>query len=219
MSATVSRIPRIAAVAAALSLGALALPASAHADGDRVMGSISSVAGNTFEVSRPDGSATVAFSDATTVSEAVPAQLVDVTVGSCIKAGPTPESGPADSGAITAKWVLISTAVDGKCAQRPGSGPHPASAPHRPLRGVVDAVTGNAVSITSTNDDGTTTPATVTVTDTTSYKRRVPADPAAIAVGKCVAARGATDDNGVLQATRVTVWPARDGGCPHPAAQ
>lgn len=192
--------------AAALSVAALSWPAPAHADGDRAFGSISSVSGNTFEV---DGNTPVAFTDATKISEAIPAQLGDVTVGSCLKAGPTPDSAPADSGAITAKWVMISTAVDGKCPQRPGSAAP--TGPHHGVRGVVDAIAGNTITVT-----GETATTTVTVTDDTGIRKRLPADAHAITAGKCVAARGIKDDQGVLQANKVTVWAATGGDCPQP---
>ncbi|MGB3894396.1 MAG: hypothetical protein WA942_09100, partial [Mycolicibacter sinensis] len=106
--------------AAALFAAALFVPAPAHAEGDRVIGPVSSVTGNTFEVARPAGATTVAFSDSTRIVEPVPAQLGEITAGTCIKAGATPDSAPADSGAISAKWVAVSTPVDGKCPQRPG---------------------------------------------------------------------------------------------------
>lgn len=213
-----SLTPRLAIFAvtgaAALSVAALSAPAPAYAQGDRAFGSIASVSGNTFEVNQASGTTAVNFTDSTVVSEAIPAQLSDVTVGSCIKAGPTPDSPPADSGAITAKWVMISTATDGKCAQRPQGPPPPAT--HRGIRGVVNAVVGEAVTVTRTDADGNTSPATVNVTDTTHYRKRVPADALAIAVGKCVAARGDNDANGVLQASKVTVWTSHDGTCPQP---
>ncbi|HEU4361535.1 MAG TPA: DUF5666 domain-containing protein [Mycobacterium sp.] len=217
-----SLTPRLAILAVtgatALSVAALAAPAPAYAQGDRVFGPVASVSGNTFQVTAADGPATVQLTDSTTVSEAVPAQLSDVTVGSCITAAPTPESAPADSGAITAKWVMVSTAVGGKCPQRGGQGgtPPPAPAQHRGVRGVVNAVAGSTVTVTRTDADGNTSPATVTTTDATHYRKRVTAGPQAITQGKCAAARGANDANGVLQATNVTVWTSTEGGCPQP---
>lgn len=219
LMSALSLTPRLAILAvtgaAALSVAGLSAPAPAYAQGDRAFGSIASVSGNSFQLNQAGGTTTVDFTDATKLSEAIPAQQSDITVGSCIKAGPTPESAPADTGSIIAKWVMISTAVDGQCPQRPGQGPAP-QAPHRGIRGVVNAVTGNVVAVTRTEPDGTTSPATVTVNDATHYRKRVPADAQAIAVGKCVAARGDNDANGVLQATNVTVWASPDGSCPQP---
>lgn len=219
--AALSRTPRLAILAAtgatAVSAAALFAPAPAYAQGDLVFGSIASVAGNTFQVTEAGGTATVQFTDSTTVSEAVPAELSDVTVGSCIMAAPAPESAPADSGTITAKWVMVGTAVGGKCPGRPANSPPPAApAQHRGVRGVVDSVAGSTVTVTRTDADGNTSPATVTVTDATHYRKRVPASPQAIIPGRCAAARGANDNNGVLQATNVTVWASGDGHCPQP---
>ncbi|MEO8813718.1 MAG: DUF5666 domain-containing protein [Mycobacterium sp.] len=193
--------------ATALSVAALSAPAPAHAEGDGAFGPITSVSGNTFEVGE---NTAVAFTDATKISEAIPAQLGEVTVGSCVKAGPTPDSTPADSGAITAKWVMISTAVDGKCPQRPGAAP---GGPHHGVRGVVNAVAGDTITVA-----GDTATSTVTVTDATHFRKRQPADAQAVTAGKCAAVRGAKDDQGVLQANRVTVWASNGGACPQPGS-
>lgn len=198
--------------AAALFAAALFVPAPAHADGDRVIGPVSSVTGSTFEVARPAGATTVAFSESTRIVEPVPAQLGEITAGTCIKAGATPDSAPADSGAISAKWVAISTPVDGKCPQRPGGADAPAPpVPHRGVRGVVDSVAGNTVTVT-----GAAGQTTVTVTDDTHLRRMVPVGAGAISDGKCVAARGDRDADGVLQATRISVWAPDGGACPEP---
>lgn len=198
--------------AAALSVAALSLPAPAHAQGDRAFGPISSVSGNTFEVAQSGGPATVAFTDTTRIFESVPAQLGEITAGTCIKAGTTPDSAPADSGAITAKFVSISTAVDGKCPERPATADSPAPpAPHRGVRGVVDSVSGDTITVT-----GQAGQKTVTVDDGTHFRRHVATGVPAISAGKCVAARGTTDGDGVLQATKVTVWSPSDGSCPEP---
>lgn len=205
----------------ALSVAALSSAAPAHAEGDRVLGTIASVSGDTFEVTHPNGTTTVHFAGSTTISEAIPAQFSEVTVGSCVKAGPTPESTPVESGAITAKWVLISPAVDGKCPPRPASTPTPppgAPASHRGVRGVVNSVTGDTISVTRIDADGHPIPVTVNVNDATHYRKRVPANAQAITAGKCAAVRGDDDANGVLQASRVTVWVATDGHCPQPGA-
>ncbi|BBX22475.1 hypothetical protein MTER_18860 [Mycolicibacter terrae] len=200
--------------AAALFAAALFVPASAHAEGDRVIGPVSSVTGSTFEVARPAGSATVAFSDSTRIVEPVPAQLGEITAGTCIKAGAAPGSAPADSGAITAKWVAISTPIDGKCPQRPAAAadaPAP-PAPHRGVRGVVDSVAGDTITVTGANGQ-----TTVTVNDDTHLRRMVTVGAGVISDGKCVAARGEKDGNGVLQATRISVWAPDGDACPEPA--
>ncbi|OBH19932.1 DUF5666 domain-containing protein [Mycolicibacter sinensis] len=208
--------PAIYALAGAAAVfgAALFVPAAAHAEGDRVIGPVTSVSGNTFEVARPAGATTVAFTDATRIVEPVPAQLGEITAGTCIRAGATLDSAPADSGAISAKWVAISAPVDGKCPQRPGGADAPAPpAPHRGVRGVVDSVAGNTVTVTGASGQTTT----VTVTDDTHLRRMVTVGAGVISAGKCVAARGTRDGDGVLQATRVSVWAPDGDACPEPA--
>ncbi len=51
--------------------------------------------------------------------------------------------------------------------------------------------------------------ATVTVTPTTRYGKRNPADTSAITTGQCLTARGTKDGSGTLQATAVNLRPAR----------
>lgn len=195
---------------AALFATALCVPALAHAEGDRVIGPVSSTSGNTFEVARPSGATTVAFTDATRIFESVPAQRGEITAGVCLKAGATPDSSTADSGAITAKFVAIITPVDGQCPQRPGGADAPAS--HRGVRGVVDSIAGDTITVAGPNG-----PTTVTLNDDTHVRRMITVSAPSISTGKCVAARGSKDGDGVLQATKVTVWVPGDGNtCPEP---
>ncbi|BBX14725.1 hypothetical protein MNVM_38060 [Mycobacterium novum] len=201
--------------AAALFAAALVLPSPAHAQGDRVIGPVTSVSGNTFEVGQPAGTAKVTWTDSTRVFESVPAQLGEITAGTCIKAGAATDSSPADSGAITAKFVSISTAVDGKCPQRPAAAadaPAPPK-PHRGVRGAVESVAGNTLTVA-----GPEGPVTVTVNDDTTFRRKVAVSAPSISTGKCAAARGDKDAEGVLQATKVTVWNSNGGDCPQPGA-
>src|SRR6201992_3442911 len=89
---------------------------SASAKGkDWVNGLIDSVSGNTIQVSQRSGSATVDFTPSTAVSELSPAQLTDITTGSCVSVHPDRHGTSTAGGAITARSVRVSTAVDGKC--------------------------------------------------------------------------------------------------------
>lgn len=198
--------------AAALFAVALFVPAPAFAHGDRVMGSVSSASGNTFEVTQSTGTTTVTLADDARVFESVPAQRGEITAGTCIKAGAGPDSAPADGGAITAKFVAITTAVDGKCPQRPAAAADAPARPHHGVGGVVDSVSGDTLTVT-----GSSGQTTVTITDSTPVRRLIAVSAPSISAGKCVAARGAKDGDGVLQATKVTVW-AGDGTCPEPRA-
>ena len=200
--------------ATALLAAGLFVPALAHAQGDHVMGSVSSVSGNTFEVARSSGTTTVSLTDSTRIFESVPAQRGEITAGTCIRAGGSPDSAPADNGAITAKFVAISTTVDGKCPQRPAAEADAATPPrtHHGVRGVVESVSGDTLTVA-----GPSGPTTVTLNDGTHFRRMVTVSTPSISAGKCVAAGGTTDGEGVLQAARVTVW-AGDGSCPEPHA-
>ncbi|WP_234825747.1 wax ester/triacylglycerol synthase domain-containing protein [Mycolicibacter senuensis] len=54
--------------------------------------------------------------------------------------------------------------------------------------------------------------------DDTAVRRKVAVSAPSISSGKCVAARGDKDAEGVLQATKVTVWNSNGGDCPQPGA-
>jgi Domain of unknown function (DUF5666) len=59
----------------------------------------------------------------------------------------------------------------------------------------------------------TTRTVTVTTSGTTTYTTTKAASASALAVGKCVSARGATDTTGSVTATSIAVTPAVDGAC------
>lgn len=73
---------------------------------------------------------------------------------------------------------------------------------------------GSAIAITRTDPTGKTSPATVTVTDATTYTKHAVTGPPAIQNGKCLAARG-TKVDGALQATTVDLEPCPPMGRPH----
>src|SRR6201996_9486149 len=118
-------------------------PPPAFANGKAwVNGMIASVAGDAIQVTQQSGNATVDFSPSTKITEVTPAQLTDVTAGSCVAVHPIRDS--ADSGgAITAQFVRVSPAVDGKC-QEPK---HPAGAngKNRAVSGTGGSVAGNTI--------------------------------------------------------------------------
>jgi uncharacterized protein DUF5666 len=205
-------------------------PSASAKGNDRINGLIASVSGNAVQVTQDTGTATVDFTPSTKVTELTPAQLTDVTAGSCVKARPTGESAPASSGAITALSVTVSQAVDGKCPQSktpaggstttaPAAPPSGTPVPPRSVRGTVASVAGNTIAVTVTDANGNPSQTTVTVTDTTKYAKKAPADAQALAQGKCIAARGTKDNGGTLQATTITVKPADNGTCPQPAGK
>ena len=190
-------------------------PASANGKA-WVNGMIASVSGDAIQVTQQSGNATVDFSPSTKISEVTPAQLTDVTAGSCVAVHPTRDS--ADSGgAITAQFVRVSPAVDGKCEQP--KHPAGANAKHRGVSGTVASVAGNTMTINATDADGNSSQSNVTVTDTTKYTKQTATDAQALGQGKCIAARGTKDDSGTLQATAISVQQADNGTCAQPGGR
>jgi hypothetical protein len=194
---------------------------SASAKGkDWVNGLIDSVSGNTIQVSQRSGSATVDFTPSTAVSEITPAQLTDITTGSCVSVHPDRHGPSTAGGAITARSVRVSTAVDGKCPQpKQGSGNTTSTSPgapagHHQIAGQVASVAGNTITLNDADSGGNSSQTSVTVTSTTKYTRQSTADAQAIAQGKCIAAHGTTDGGGTLQATTISVQQSDNGSCP-----
>ncbi|HEY2196929.1 MAG TPA: DUF5666 domain-containing protein [Mycobacterium sp.] len=194
---------------------------SASAKGkDWVNGLIDSVSGNTIQVSQRSGSATVDFTPSTAISEIIPARVTDVTNGSCITVYPDRHGGSTAGGAITARSVRVSTAVDGKCPQpnqaAGGTTSRPPETPaaHHQIGGQVASVAGNTITVNNADSAADSSQISVTVTDTTKYTKRSTADARAIAQGKCIAAHGPTDGGGTLQATSISVQQSDNGSCP-----
>ena len=192
-------------------------PSASGKGKDWVNGLIDSVSGSTIQVSQRSGTATVDFTPSTAVSETAPAQLTDITAGSCVIVRPDRHGASAEGGAISARSVRVSTAVDGKCpapTHPAGEGSH-----HQPPRGQVASVTGNTITLNNTDAQGNPSQISVTVTDTTTYTKQTATDAQAIVQGKCIAAQGIRDGGGALQATAITVRQADNGQCPEPGAQ
>ena len=201
-------------------------PAPAQGEA-QVRGLIASVAGNSMQVTKEDNSsAAVNFSSTTKVTEVAPAKLSDITSGSCVTVWPTQEI--QGSQPVTATSVRVSPSVNGTCPPAKPSGqgstttppppgsPTPAPAKPKPLRGSVASVTGNTITVASTDSSGNTKQTPVTVDDKTKYSTQTTATPDAIAQGKCVLARGTMDNGGTLQATSIDLRPAHDGKCGKP---
>lgn len=166
---------------------------------DYVEGLVESVSGGTIQLRTRTGSATVDFSPSTRVVEVTPAQLADVTPGSCVNVRATPQS-PPTGGSITAQAVTVASAVDGKC-------PPPAG-----FYGTVSSVSGNTIAVSGMGPQPT--PTTVTVANSTSYQKQTPSDSQAITNGKCMGAQG-TQDAGVLHAMTISLQACPPMGHPH----
>ena len=191
---------------------------SASAKGkDWVNGLIDSVSGNTIQVSQRSGSATVDFTPSTAVFEITPAQLTDITTGSCVSVRPDRHGASTAGGTITARSVRVSTAVDGKCPQPKQPAGDTTSTPpaaHHQIAGQVASVAGNTITVNDADSGGNSSQTSVTVTDTTKYTEQSTADAQAIAQGRCIAAHGTTDGGGTLQATTISVQQSDNGSCP-----
>jgi Domain of unknown function (DUF5666) len=162
---------------------------------------IASVSGNTIQVSQKNGTATVDITGSTKIAEVTPAQLTDVTPGSCVTARLPHDSAQG----APARTVMIAPAPNGGCNS-------PQNARAALVRGTVTSVNGNTV-VLNVNQNGSTSQANVTVDNNTTYTKRASATSASIAQGKCLAARGTNDTSGALQATTVTVSPTENGMC------
>jgi hypothetical protein len=192
---TVTALPPTSAPSAAP-----APPPPAPAAGkDYVEGLVESVSGGTIQLRTRTGSATVDFSPSTRVVEVTPAQLTDVTPGSCVNVRATPQSAPTGAG-ITAQAVTITPAVDGKC-------PPPAG-----FYGTVSSVSGNTIAVNGIG--ARPTPTNVTVADSTSYQKQAPSSAQAITHGKCLGAQG-TQDPAVLHAMTISLEACPPMGRPH----
>jgi len=191
----------------------------------RVAGLIASVSGDTIQVTAHSGNATVDFTPSTQVSELTTASLPDVTPGSCVTLRPARGQNP-QSGAFTVQMVRVSQAVGGNCPQPqappagstppppPGGPSSPPRANHPPILGTVASVTGDTITVNTSNPGGPQQ-ATVTVTDRTRYTKEAASNTQAIAQGKCITAQG-TENSGTLQATTISLRPANNGSCGEP---
>ncbi|OBA58987.1 hypothetical protein A5647_19460 [Mycobacterium sp. 1100029.7] len=164
------------------------------------------MSGSTAQVTQDNGNAAVAFTTSTKVTEVTAAALTDVTAGNCVTVRPAHDQ-PQPGQPVTAGSVRVSPAVNGTCPQGAPAAKHP------PLRGAVASVTGNTLTVTSTDANGATSQTPVTVTDKTRYTKQAGADTQAITQGKCLTAQGVRDDSGTLQATSINLRAARDGNC------
>ena len=168
---------------------------------DYVEGLVESVSGNAIQLRTRTGSATVDFSPSTRVVDQTPAQLTDVTPGSCINVRATPQSAPPPA-AITAQSVTITPAIDGKC-------PPPAG-----FYGTVTSVSGNTIAVNGLGPGGQTTPTNVTVADSTTYNKQTASSSEAIENGKCMGAQG-MNSGGALQAMTIALQACPPMGRPH----
>jgi hypothetical protein len=196
---TVSAIPPSSVPSSAPSAAPPPAPPPPEAK-DYVEGLVESVSGNVIQLRTRTGSATVDFSASTRVVEQTPAQLTDVTPGSCVNVRATPQSAPPPA-AITAQSVTITPAIDGKC-------PPPAG-----FYGTVTSVSGNTIVVNGMGTGGPTS-TNVTVADSTTYNKQTASSSQAIVHGRCLGAQG-TNSGGALQAMTIALQACPPMGRPH----
>jgi hypothetical protein len=178
-----------------------AAPAPTPVGKDYVEGLVESISGDSIQLTTRSGSATVGLTPSTRVVEVSPAQLTNVTPGSCVNVRATPQSAPAGA-AITAQSVTITPATGGTC-------PPPAG-----LYGMVTSVSGDSIVVNSAGAGDHTTPTTVTVTNATTYSKQAISSTHAIQHGKCIGAQG-TNSGGALQAATISIEECPPMGRPH----
>lgn len=160
------------------------------------------MSGTSIQVNQRNGTANVDLTGSTKIAELDPAQLTDLTPGSCMTARFPHDSPPG----TPARAIVIATANNGSCNA-------PQNARAGMVRGTVTSVNGNTL-VVNVSQNGSTSPTNVTVDNDTTYTKRAAATSAAIAQGKCLTARGTNDSGGTLQATNITVAPAENGDLP-----
>lgn len=217
----------------AASGSASSAPSGQPAAGRGVSGLIASVSDGTLQVQSGTTQTAVTYTASTTIKQAVSAAASAVTVGSCVIGITTPN-------AAAASTVAISAAVNGTCENpagrgggapgggqggaRPsgapgaGGGTRPSGAPGgggftRPVAGIVTAVTGTDITVSTTSQTGSSGPGTIKLDASTKYTTEQAATAAALVVNKCVAATGTADNSGNFAATALSITDPGANGC------
>lgn len=198
---------------------------SAPRDFPGANGEVAAIDGRTLQVQSPmTGQVAVTWTDATTFTAQVAAGAADLTVGSCVLVRGEGEN------TVAATSVRIAPPTDGSCGpggsatrvqqldgdERPAA--PPSGAPGRTMiggaSGRVSTVsdTGFTVQTTMPGEESTTTRQVTTSAETT-WTATKDADSSALAVGRCVAAQGDTDDSGAVTAQKIAVSDKVDGSC------
>ena len=198
-------------------------------------GTVAAVSGSTAQVQNDQsGQVAVSWTKSTTFTQQVDATLADVTVGSCVMVTTADDD--------TAATVRITAASDDGCGfgggQRPAGAPSgmptdmptdmpsdmPSDLPSGGPGGAGGGGFGTVGEVTAVSATGFTVSATqpgsedasdvsVTVGDDTTYTTQAKAQASAVAVGRCVTARGDSDDTGAVVATTISVSDPVDGQC------
>jgi hypothetical protein len=188
--------------------------------GGGTAGQLVKLNGQTLTLSTNSGDVQVVYTTSTTITQTSTVSAADIASGLCVVITGIKDS----SGAITARSVRLSQAVNGTCGQGPGGfgggrppgGALPSGVPRPSLNpnlaivsGLVTAVSGVSVTI---NSQTTSTATTVTVPTTVTVAESSAATAADLTIDSCVLARGQKNTQGVVQATSLNITPANSSG-------
>jgi len=180
-----------------------------------VRGLVSSVSGNTVEVTEAAGTATVEVGSSVKVTEDTSAQLSDVVAGNCVRVAFA--AGAPAPDVLTARSVQVTLpGGGGKCWQPKTAA---VGSPNERVAGTVVSVEDNTITVAFTDADGNPSEIRVAVIDKTRYRKDVATNSQAITQNKCIVARGSKDGEGALQAKTVTLSPSNKGKCPQSPAK
>jgi hypothetical protein len=218
-------------------------PASSRSGGGGqpgVFGLVAAVSGSEVQVqNRTEGQVAVDLTSKTRITALTTVTKSDLKAGDCVTASGTPDS--AGTG-LTATTVTLTTGSctagrrgggNGNGGSPNGGGPsrraRPSGAPNpsagaRPatLFGTVRSVSGDAVTVEGelrvpgAQNNGSAPAArtlTITLDGSTKIERTATATASAIHAGLCLAATGAANSIGTVQAKTVAVFPATGGQC------
>jgi hypothetical protein len=202
-------------------------------------GTVAAVSGSTAQVQNDQsGQVAVSWTKDTTFTQQVDATLADVTVGSCVMVTTADDGDTAATVRITAANDDDSCGFGGGQGGGQGGGPGggqnggerpegaptgmpsdmPSGAPGGGRGfgtiGEVAAVSAGGFTVSATrpgNEEATDV--SVTVGDDTTYTTQAKAQASAVTVGRCVTARGDSDNTGAVTATTISVSDPVDGQC------
>jgi hypothetical protein len=190
--------------------------------GGGASGQLVQINGTTLTLSTTNGDVTVTYASTTPITQATTGVTADIVSGTCVVIVGTKDA----AGAVTARSVRLTQAVNGACAAGNGFGGAAGGFPARPsgaarpsnaptpnpnaatFSGMVTSVVGTSVTVKASS--GTTT--TVTVPTTVAVNESQTASASDLAVDDCLLARGTKGTSGAIAATALTIEPATSNG-------
>lgn len=201
-----------------------------------VSGQIAAVNGSTAQVQDSSSQTAVTWTSSTTFTQQTTLAATDVKVGDCIMANRarptnfTPGSTPSPVTGSTLDGATVRViATNGSCPTQGAPSGAPNGGQGGPgggrgfggfgVTGVVTATSGGAtptITVTSQRAYGSVAAGgsvSVTTSGSTTYMGTQSTTAAAVKVGECLAATGSADDQGMVQATRISLSDPVNGQC------